>query len=127
MKQSQRSGFAIILALTAVALVGMALVVLTATSNSLMFEANLSYLKACDRNLSASALAWASQNQEKLGKSQLSQPRQLDVEQLGIPAGHLNVTPSKARGEDLKVQVDTQCSRGKMKLKRTRNYLITRR
>ena len=57
MKQAERNGYALIMAVTAVALVGAAVFVLTDTSNSLMFDANLSYPQACDRNLSASALA----------------------------------------------------------------------
>ena len=127
MKHAQRSGYAIILALTAVALMAAALILLTDTSDTLMFDANLSYLQACDRNLSASALAWASHNQKKLPKSQPSDRIQLDVELLGIPAGTLNVTASQAQGKGLKVQVDTQCGLNKIKLNRTCNYLLTTR
>ncbi len=127
MKQAQRSGFAIILAVAAVALVGAAVFVLADTSDSLMFESDLAYLQACNRNLSASALAWARQNQDKLRDSGPSEGIQLDVERLGIPAGNLNVAPLKDRGKGLRVQIDTQCGRNKMKLERTRNYLVTTR
>ena len=65
MKQTERSGFAIIMAVAAVAMVAAALFVLTGISNSLVFESNLAYLQACNRNLSASGLNWARQNQDK--------------------------------------------------------------
>ncbi len=127
MKQAQRSGYAIILAVAAVALVGAAVFVLADTSDTLMFESNITYLQACNRNLSASALAWARQNQDKLRDSGPSEGIQLDVERLEIPAGNLKVAPLKARGKGLRVQIDTQCGRNKLKLKRTCNYLITTR
>ena len=127
MKQGERSGFAIILAVTAVALVGAAVFVLTDTCNSLMFESNMAYLQACNRNLSASGLSWARQNQDKLGDSGPNEGIQLDVERLGIPAGNLKIAPLKDREKVLRVQIDTQCGRNKKKLKRTCNYLITTR
>ena len=127
MKQAQRNGYAIILAVAAVALVGAAVFVLADTSDTLMFDSDLAYLQACNRNLSASALAWASQNQDKLRDSGRSEGIQLDVERLEIPAGNLNVAPLKAREKGLSVQIDTQCGRNKMKLERTCNYLVTTR
>ena len=127
MKQAQRSGFAIILAVAAVALVGAAVLLLADMSDTLMFDSDLAYLQACNRNLSASALAWARQNQDKLRDSGPSEGIQLDVERLGIPAGNLNVAPLKDREKGLRVQIDTQCGRNKMKLERTCNYLITTR
>ncbi len=116
MKRAERSGYANILAVAAVALVAAAVVVLADTSDTLMFDSDLAYLQACNRNLSASALAWAKQNQDKLRDSGPSEGIQLDVEQLGIPAGNLNVSPLKAREKGLRVQIDTQCGRNKMKL-----------
>ena len=127
MKQTERSGFAIILAVAAVALVGAAVLLLADISDSLMFESNLSYVQACNRNLSASGLSWARQNQDKLHDSGPSERIQLDVERLGIPAGNLNVAPLKDREKGLRVQIDTQCGRNKIKLERTRNYLVTTR
>ena len=127
MKQAQRNGYAIILAVAAVALVGAAVFVLADTSDTLMFDSDLAYLQACNQNLSASALAWARQNQDKLRDSGRSEGIQLDVERLGIAAGNLNVAPLKAREKGLSVQIDTQCGRNKMKLERTCNYLVTTR
>ena len=127
MKQAERNGFAIILAVAAVALVGAAVLLLADMSDTLMFDSDLAYLQACNRNLSASALAWARQNQDKLRDSGPSERIQLDVERLGIPAGNLNVAPLKDREKVLRVQIDTQCGRNKMKLERTCNYLVTTR
>ena len=127
MKHAERSGYTIILAITAVALVSVAVVVLADTSDTLMFDSNLSYLQACDRNLSASALAWAGKHQEKLRDSEPSKGIQLDVTQLEIPAGNLKVAALKAGKKDLSLQIDIQCGRNKIKLKRTHNYLITTR
>lgn len=117
MKQVERNGYAIILAVVAIALVGAAVLVLVDTSDTLMFDSKLSYLHACQRNLCASGLAWVRQNPEKLGVSSV----RLDVEQLGVAGGTLMVV-GKVSGA--KVQINTQCGQGKMKLKGGDTYVL---
>ena len=125
MKQSNRNGYVIILAVTAIALVGAALFILAGLANSLLFDANQAYLEACNRNLAASALAWAQHNRSKISASSKTEQIQLDVSYLDIPDGDLRITLLEPGGKPSRLQINTQCRRETMKLKRSDTYLIT--
>ena len=62
MNHKERHGFVIILVLTTLALMAAMFVVLGNCSQILLFESNIAYLDAANRNLSASAFAWAKYN-----------------------------------------------------------------
>ena len=127
MRQTNRNGYVIILAVTAIALVGAALFVLAGLANSLLFDANQACLEACNRNLAASALAWAQHNRNKITASSKTEQIQLDVSYLDIPDGDLRITLLEPKEKSPRLQIDTECSREGMKLKRSDSYLITLR
>ena len=117
----------LILAVVAIALVGAALLILAGLANSLLFDANQAHVQAYNRNLTASALAWTQHNRDKISNSSKTEQIQLDISRLNIPDGDLRVTLLELRRRTAKLQIDTECRREAMKLKRGDVYLITSR
>ena len=124
MRQAKRNGYVIILALLAIVLVGTAVFILTGLANDLLFDANLACLQAYNRNLSASALAWAQHNRDKLKDSSPAEEIRLDTKHFKIPEGDLRLTLLEPRGKLQKLQIHTESGPDKMKLKRSDSYLI---
>ena len=117
----------LILAVVAIALVGAALLILAGLANSLRFDANQAYLQACDRNLAGSAMAWTQHNRDKIRDSSKTGQIQLDISRLNIPDGDLRITLLKLRRRSLRLQINTECRREAMELKRSDVYLVTSR
>ena len=124
MKYTQRSGYAIVLALLAVVLAAASFVVLAATSRNLMFDADRAYARACQRNLKASAMDWVRLNGEDLPNGNQEKPRSLGLEDLSIPDGKLQVCGIEITEGSAKVQIETQCRSGRMRMKSTRKYVV---
>ena len=127
MKQLTRDGFVLILGIVAIALAGAAVLVLTGLASALLFDANQAYLEAYNRNLTASALVWAQHNRDELNDSSKTEQIQLDISHLNIPDGDLRITPLEPRKRTTRIQINTECRREAMKLKRSDVYLITSR
>jgi hypothetical protein len=62
MKKPRKKGFALVLVITAMAVIGLEMYVLTGGSNTMLFQSDTAYLEACKRNLITSGLAWAKRN-----------------------------------------------------------------
>ena len=58
MKKPRQKGFALVLVITAMAIIGLEMHVLTSGANTMLFQADTAYLEACKRNLITSCLAW---------------------------------------------------------------------
>ena len=127
MRQLQRNGYVIILSVVAIALVGASLLILAGLANSLLFDANQAHLQAYNRNLVASALAWAQHNRDKISDSSKTEQIQLDISHLNVTDGVLGIIPLEPRRKSSKLQINTECRRETMKLKRSDIYLITSR
>ena len=127
MKYPARHGFMLILAVVAIALVGASLLILAGLANSLLFDANQAHVQAYNRNLTASALAWTQHNRDRKSDSSKTEQIQLDISHLNIPDGDLRIALLEPRKRTTRIQIDTECRREAMKLKRSDIYLITSR
>ena len=58
MKQAKRKGYALILVMLVMLLIGAELFVLSGISQSMIFQTKTAYLEAQRRNIAASAAAW---------------------------------------------------------------------
>ena len=125
MRQEHQNGYAIILALLATALIGMALMVLVDTSSSLLFDSQQQHVQSWGRNLSASALAWARVNSNQRGEPDSDRSIELDLEHLNIPGGRLQLIWLPDKGKSPRVQIHSQCRRGKITVKDSAVYLLT--
>jgi hypothetical protein len=118
MNHMRQRGFATILAVTSVALLAAAVVIITQTSFALRFQSDQAYVAACERNLAGSALAWAKGRTLARGEN-----TQLDVWALHIPGGVLRIAPAKSgQGKD-SLRIDTECRFSRFHLKRSDVYI----
>ena len=114
----------LILVIVAIAVIGVQMFALSDIANTMQFQSNTAYLKACERNLLASGLAWARENTRNKSSEVFDKTIQLDVSKLNIRASALDVTISIASDEEAEVQINTSCSRGRQTLRETGTYRI---
>jgi type II secretory pathway pseudopilin PulG len=124
MKKTKQNGFVLILVIVAIAVVGVQMSVLTDIANTMQFQSQNAYLKACERNLLASGLVWAKENARKKSSEIFDKTIRLDVSKLNIRDSALDVTINIASDEEAEVRIDTSCSRSRQTLRETAKYRI---
>jgi len=124
MKKTRQNGFVLILVIIAIAIIGVEMFALADIANTMQFQSQTAYLKACRRNLLASGLLWANENTREKSSEIFDKTIQLDVSKLNIRASALDVTMSITSDEEAEVQINTSCSRGRQTLKGTGKYRI---
>jgi len=124
MKQRRRQGFVLILVIMAIFVIGIQMFALSDIANTMQFQSNAAYLKACQRNLLASGLVWAQENTMIKNGEIFDKTIQLDVSQMKIRESALNVTIHRISDSQAEVQVDTSCRRGRQIQKGTSKYGI---
>ncbi|MBN2594058.1 MAG: hypothetical protein JXA81_11165 [Sedimentisphaerales bacterium] len=124
MKKTRQNGFVLILVIVAIVVIGIQMAVLADIANTLQFQSQHAYLKACERNLLASGLVWAKENARKKSSEIFDRTLQLDVSKLNIRDSALAVTANIASDEEAEVQIYTSCSRSRQTLRETGKYRI---
>ncbi|HUT47472.1 MAG TPA: hypothetical protein VMX36_14420 [Sedimentisphaerales bacterium] len=124
MKKTRQSGFVLILVIVAIAVIGVQMSVLADIANTMQFQSQTAYLKACERNLLASGMVWAKENAREKSSEIFDKTIQLDVSELNIRDSALDVTISIASDEEAEVRIDTSCSRSRQTLRETGKYRI---
>lgn len=123
--RQRQKGFILVFVIVAIILIGVEMFVLAGMANTMQYQSHRAYLKACERNLIASGLAWARQNTQKSPGEISGQMIELDVSELDILSSVLEVTLG-ADGDASKVRIQTSCSRGRQTLKDGGTYKIER-
>ena len=127
MKKPRQKGFALVLVITAMAIIGLEMHVLTSGANTMLFQADTAYLEACKRNLITSGLAWAKRNIQNNNKETFEKAVELDVSKMnpvrqlhsnqrrpdGIRGSSLIVTISVPTDKGPQAQINVSCSRGR--------------
>lgn len=124
MKKQRQRGFVLIFVIMAIVVIGIEMFALSGIANTMQFQSQNAYLKACRRNLLASGLLWANENTREKSSEIFDKTIQLDVSKLNIRASALDVTMSIASDEEAEVQINTSCSRGRQTLKGAGKYRI---
>lgn len=124
MKKIRQNGFVLLLVITAIAMVGTATYVLAGGSNTMLFQSDTVYLQACERNLTASGLAWAKQNIKNRNQGSFNRMIELDTANLNIRGSRLNLFISISRNKQAEVQINTSCSRARRTFRRDNRYII---
>lgn len=118
----RRSGFILVLVVTALALAGAVMFILTGGANVMLFHADTAYLRAVEDNLTASGLAWA---RARIAAGNLpSEPVALDVSTLGPPETRLVVHIVEVQGTHARIRLETSCRKGRRTLDSSREYAI---
>ena len=120
MKKPRQKGFALVLVITAMAIIGLEMHVLTSGANTMLFQADTAYLEACKRNLVTSGLAWAKRNIRNNNKETFEKAVELDVSKIFYGSGSrrirdasLIVTISTPTDKAPQAQINVSCSRGR--------------
>jgi len=124
MKKTRQNGFVLILVIVAIAVIGVQMSVFADIANTMQFQTQNAYLKACERNLLASGLVWAKENVREKSSEIFDRTIQLDVSKLNIRDSALAVTANIASDEEAEVQIYTSCSRSRQTLRETGKYRI---
>ena len=113
MKKPRQKGFALVLVITAMAIIGLEMHVLTSGANTMLFQADTAYLEACKRNLITSGLAWAKRNIQNNNKETFEKAVELDVSKMNIRDASLIVTISIPTDKEPQAQINVSCSRSR--------------
>lgn len=124
MKNLRQNGFVLVLVITAIALIGAEMFVLTGMANTILFQSDIAYLEAVERNLVASGLAWASRNIKNQSKETFNKTIELDVTDMNIRRSTLAVIIAMPKDKQAEVQIDTSCGRGRNTLRHSNKYHI---
>ena len=124
MKRVRKSGFILSLVIVALGLLGVVMAVLGQGTNTMLFHANRAYLRAVERNLTASGLAWT-QYQVRQGQADVSaEPVRLDIGSLHIRQGTLAVSFVQVGPASVDVRVEATCAKGRRSVSDEHNYAI---
>lgn len=123
-KSKEQSGFALALVIIIIALIGAVTFVLTEGAKTLQFHSDTAYLRAIDRNLTTSALAWARNNIKDKNSKDIGKTVELNVEPIGTRGSSLTLNTSIGTNQQIEVQVNTSCSKGRQTLANSARYQL---
>jgi len=118
MKRRRKNGSVLTLVIVLLGLVVMALAVLTESSNTMLFQADRAYLRAVERNLTASGLAWARHH-----AADANEP--LDVAPLTTRSAGLTVRVAETGDRRATVHITTSCTKARQTLDASQDYVIS--
>ena len=124
MKNTRQKGAALVLAITAMAIIGLEMHVLSSGANTMLFQSNRAYLEACNRNLITSGQAWAKRNIKNNTTETFGNSVELDVGKLNIKDSSLIVTISVTTDQEPQAQINASCSRSRQTIKSDKKYQI---
>ncbi|MBN2133787.1 MAG: hypothetical protein JW741_30070 [Sedimentisphaerales bacterium] len=120
MKRRMENGSVLSLVIVLLVLVTMVLIVLTESSNTMLFQADKAYLRAVERNLTASGLAWA-----QLHTADANEPLPLDVAFLSTRPAGLTVRTIETNDRQATVHIATSCTKARQTLDTSQDYVIS--
>ena len=126
MNGCDRKGFITIVIVSLLALLPVALMVMSRSTISLSTELRESRLEARSRYILASGVAWARQNIEKLSAYEVNEEVSLDVSNLGVKDGTCKIAVMNVKEGAVEIEVGSHFTRGDRDIKRTMQYSIER-
>ncbi len=117
----RQKGFILAFVITALALVGVVMFVLAGGSNTMLFQADWAHLRAVERNLTASGLAWARERVSD-GRDLVGRTVELDAGGFSSPGARLTVRILSVQEGKATVRIETSCHKGKRTLNASREY-----
>jgi hypothetical protein len=115
-------GTILTLVIVALTLMGVVMFVLTGGANTMLFQADTAYLRAMERNLIASGLAWAKERASSDPGAPSTEPVELDAAAFGLPNTRLIVQILGVQENTARVHIETSCHKGRRTLHTARDY-----
>jgi len=122
---TRQRGFILTFVIMSLIVVGIAMFVLADGANTMVFQADTAYLRAVERNLIASGLAWANRTASSGHDLPVGQSVNLDVAAFGGREPRLVVQFLNVEDGKTTVQIATSCQKGRRTLKASRRFTIT--
>ncbi len=120
----RQEGFILTFVIVALILVGVAMFVLTGGSNAMLFHADTAYVRAVERNLTASGLTWARAKVSGGWDPNDRQSYELDAAGFSSPGARLTLQLIGSEGGRARVRIETACRKGRCSLNKSREFLI---
>ena len=124
MKKRAKGGFVLIFVVVAIALIAVAMFVLTDDAKTMLFHSDTAYLEAVQRNLVVSGLHWAEHNLRDEPAEVFGRTTELDVTGMSVRPATLTITMDTPAKEAVHVQIDASCSRARRTLQHGGKYII---
>jgi len=124
MRRHREKGFIFVLVIMTLASISVAIFVLSAHSNTMIFQTDTARLRATQRNLTASALAWARQNIKNQTTDALNKPINLDPTNITTRPATLSITIDAPENAKPQAQITTSTTRKRRTLKSQSEYTI---
>ena len=131
MIRQQRSGIALIIVISLIGLMAITLGYLSHSCRIMLLQTDRLYLKAVERNLTASGLAWAGETVKKTEvRSQKSEDGKktidLDANDVGGSQARLSVRIEDVNGPPALVHVQTHVSSARQEVNHSRTFRLQR-
>ena len=123
----RNEGAILTLVIVALMLVGVVMFVLTEGSNTMLFQADTGYLRAVERSLIASGLAWARERVSNHAEVRSTDPVELNTTAFGLPSAKLAVRILEVQDGTAKVRIETSCHKGRRTLHTSRTFSVAGR
>jgi hypothetical protein len=124
MTKPKNNGIVLILVIVAMAIIGLEMHVLSSGSNTMLYQSNRAYLKACKRNLITSGQAWSKRNIQNNNTETFEKSVDLDTAKLNIKDSSLIVTISLPTDKEPQAQINVSCTRSRRTIKSDKIYQI---
>jgi hypothetical protein len=118
-KQSNKRGFALLVLVAFIAVIGIETVILSGISSTMASETNQAYLRACHDNLVISGLTWAKTNADR---GAVNEATDLDIASLALRRAELKVTVSVAEAGRKEANIIAWCSVARQRLRTDSTY-----
>jgi hypothetical protein len=105
-------------------MVSTAVFVLTIGSNAMLFHADTAFLRAVERDLIASGLAWTRAQVSNRRDLPVGESVELDVAAFACPSARLAVRVLDVKAGQARVRIETSCSKGRRTLGAARDYTV---
>jgi hypothetical protein len=120
----RNQGTVLTLVIVALMLVGVAMFVLTGGANTMLFQADTTYLRAVERNLIASGLAWARERVSSNANAPSTEPVELNTAAFGLPNTKLTVRILATQSGTAEVHIETSCHKGRRTLRASHVFSV---
>jgi hypothetical protein len=122
MKTRNNKGFLLTLVIVALALMGTIMFVLAAGANTMLFQADTSYLLVVQRNLTSSGLAWAQAHVSR--GAAVGEQVEFNTAAFDAPNAALTVKITQVQADQATIHISTTCSKGRHTLRAAHDYVI---
>jgi len=124
MRRKRAKGFIFVLVIMTLASISVVVYSLSANASTMLFQSDTAYLKATQRNLTASALAWARYNIRNENAEVLSKPATLDTTSITARPSTLRITVEAPQSDKPQAEIETSATHKRRTLKGEDKYPI---